>query len=320
MITKSIYFAFERLEHSPSKLKEAGPWDFFISAYDETERVQEPFSQVQADDKQWVVQEEHGFSEGEWPLNAVGLHSALHPPAVLEYVKDRARELKGSEVCIDATGFIRPHLLILLRALRDIGVRSFDVLYSDPVRYVHDERTVFAGPVTEVKQVPGYEGIHSPSGAGDDLLVIGAGYDHDHIRHASEQKDRSKKYILTGLPSLQPHMYQESILRIREVGESIGNLTPQQWLYASANHPFAVAQVLHDLVEKENLEAKATGHSPKNLYLCPTGPKPHVIGFAIYYLREMVNESASIIYPFSMSYPRATSEGLLRTWQYRIEI
>ena len=212
-------------------------------------------------------------------------------------------------------------MLVLLRILRDEGVRSFDVLYSDPVRYVEDEETAFTtGPVERVEQVLGYEGVHRVSAGVDDLLVIGAGYDFEQIVRACENKNSSKKYLLTGLPSLQPHMFQESMLRINRADEWVGTIPPEHRLYASANHPFRVAQVLHDLISREQEESQAIGNSLGNIYLCPIGPKPHVIGFAIYYLRELEGETASIIYPFAKSYSPSTTQGLRRTWQYRIEL
>ena len=223
-------------------------------------------------------------------------------------------------MCIDSTGFIRPHLLVLLWAMKDIGIRTFDVLYTDPVRYSEDENTRFTGPIEKVEQVPGYEGVHRASVAANDLLVISAGYDFEQIARACEAKLSSKKYILIGLPSLQPHMYQESVLKINRATEWIGDLPPQQRLFASANHPFTVAQALKELVEMEGQGATALGSQSDNLYLCPVGPKPHVLGFAIYYLRELQNSSASIIYPFADHYPLSTTQGLLRTWQYRIEL
>ena len=142
--------------------------------------------------------------------------------------------------------------------------------------------------------MPGYEGVHRASGSANDLLIVGAGYDYEQISRACQAKLRSKKYILVGLPSLQPHMYQESVLRINQVTDLSGTLPPQQWLYASANQPFTVAQALHDLVDREEQEANARGVLGENLYLCPVGPKPHVLGFAIFYLRELKDEAASI--------------------------
>ena len=319
LYSRGDYYAFRRILHGRGALAAAGPWDFFLSAYDETDRVQIPFQEVTAAEKQWVVHQEYQLSKNDWPKGAVELGASFDRPDIVDFVRDRSHDLKDARVCVDATGFIRPHLLVLLWALREIGVSSFDVLYSDPVRYVDDEDTPFTtGPLLRVEQVPGYAGYHRASVAVNDLLVIGAGYDYAQIARACEQKRNSKKYLLTGLPSLQPHMYQESVLRIRRAAESIGALPIERRLYASANQPFSVAQVLHDVVAREKAEAR--GSSNGNLYLCPVGPKPHVLGFAIYYLRELIGGTASIIYPFAQSYSRLTTQGLSRTWEYRIEL
>lgn len=320
--TKVDYCSFDRVSYRPDELHDAGPWDILLSAYDETIRVQKPFRDVPATLKWWVVNAEYGLEEDQHPEGAVTLSASFDPPSVLEYVRDRASELTSAQVCIDATGFIRPHLLVLLWALRDVGVRSFDVLYSDPLRYIADEHTEFTtGPVVEVKGVPGYEGLHRVStGMEKDILVIGSGYDYEQIARACEYKRNSKKYVLTGLPSLQPHMYQENILRVSEASESLGHLPSQRQRYASANHPFAVAEALHELTEQERQEATAHGQQLGNLYFCPTGPKPHVLGFALYYLRELEGTASSIIYPFARSYEKLTTQGILRTWQYRIEL
>ena len=321
-LPRADYYAFERTSHTPERLSQAGPWDVLLSAYDETARVQTPFEEVRAAQKVWIVHEEFGLSEVDRPRDAVPLSASFDPPAVLNFVRDIANDLRGARVCVDITGFIRPHLLILMWALRDVGVRSFHAIYSDPMRYIANEYTQFTtGPIIDVVQVPGYEGLHRvPSGTEDDILVIGSGYDYEQIARACEAKRTSKKYVVTGLPSLQPHMYQENILRIDQARESIGSLPRQRLLYASANHPFAVAQELHKLMAREREEAATRQQEPGNFYLCPTGPKPHVLGFALYYLRELEGSAASIIYPLATSYSKLTTDGLLRTWQYEIEL
>ena len=321
MFQRADYYAFARLAFAPSELPKAGPWDILWSSYDETQRVREPFERVNADIKQWVVHAEYGFRAEDIPRGAVVLSDSFGPPDLVQFVRDREAALRGRSLCIDATGFVRPHLLVVLRALRDLGVRRIDVLYSDPIRYMEDEETAFAtGPVDRVEQVPGYAGIHRGTGIDNEVLIVGAGYDYEQIARACEAKRTSKKYLLTGLPSLQPHMYQESVLRINRAQEAIGNIPGRQRLYAAANHPFTVAQMLHDVVLGEEEEAKAQGRPARNIYLCPLGPKPHVLGFALFYLREMDGKSASIIYPFSQSYGKRTTEGLLRTWQYSVEL
>ncbi|MYK68397.1 MAG: hypothetical protein F4020_02185 [Gammaproteobacteria bacterium] len=192
-----------------------------MSAYDKTVRVQEPFEAVQASNKIWIVHEEYEISEGERPEEAVTLQASFDPPAMLDFIRNMESQLHDARICVDITGFIRPHLLILLWALRDVGVRSFDILYSDPMRYVADEHTEFTtGPIVDVMQVPGYEGLHRvPSGTEDDILVVGTGYDSQQIASACDAKKTSKKYVVTGLPSLQPHMYKENVLRIDQARE-----------------------------------------------------------------------------------------------------
>ena len=321
-MNSSLYHSFGRLLHERDRLHEAGPWDYLLSAFDETERVQWPFERIQASEKEWIVHEEYDIDPQRYPEKHSVWSSSFRPPEVLEFVRERAAALRSRSVCIDATGFVRPHLLVLLWALREAGIRRFDVLYNDPIRYVADEKTEFAtGPVESVRQVPGYAGIHhSSSRRAQDLLIIGAGYDYEQIARACDSKLSTRRYVLTGLPSLRPHMYQESVLRINRARDAIGELRPDQRLYAAANQPFGVARIVGDLLRRESEEAKARGRLPGNVYLCPVGPKPHAIGFALLYLRELLESPVSIIYPFRARYSSQASEGHLRTWQFRVEL
>ena len=52
MLHRADYYAFRRLSHQPADLSGAGEWDLFLSAYEDTERVQTPFDSVQAKRKQ----------------------------------------------------------------------------------------------------------------------------------------------------------------------------------------------------------------------------------------------------------------------------
>ena len=321
MLARADYYAFQRSEFKPDRLDKAGPWDIFLSAYDRTDRVQRPFHDICALKKQWIVHEEYRLTSKDKPSGGLDLADTFDPPEIWEVVKGRAEEFRQSRLCIDSTGFIRPHLLVLLWALNEVGVKAFDVLYSDPIRYVADENTRFTtGPIIHVNQVPGYAGVHRVSTIEKDILVIGSGYDYEQIARACEARHNSDKYILIGLPSLQPHMYQENLLRLKLAEGGTGTIDSQQYLYAPANHPFMVAQELHNLTSKIDQQAKGKGQERGNLYLCPVGPKPHVLGFAIYYLRELANGPASIIYPFAESYSGETTQGLRRTWVYRVEL
>ena len=53
--------------------------------------------------------------------------------------------------------------MILMKHLVSLGVRQFDVLYSEPDQYTEKEKTTFSvGDVSEVRQVSGFEGTHNP--------------------------------------------------------------------------------------------------------------------------------------------------------------
>src|SRR5439155_27370780 len=105
---------------------------------------------------------------------------------VQSYFSEACLDLSRVRLCIDITGFMRPHLLVILKYLVLAGGRRFDALYSEPLQYSQKEKTRFSDEVVvEVRQIAGFEGNHSPD-TSNDVLVIGAGYDHALIAHAAE--------------------------------------------------------------------------------------------------------------------------------------
>src|SRR3546814_3958031 len=134
---------------------------------------------------------------------------------------------------------MRPHLLLLVRMLRAAGVNQFEALYTDPIRYAKSENTTFTdGPVLEVRQVAGYEGSHVADSGTSDLLVIGAGYDHELVQWVSDSKMHARKLLIFGLPSLQPDMYQGRRLRIARASGAVGEAADADLIFAPANNPF----------------------------------------------------------------------------------
>ncbi len=215
---------------------------------------------------------------------------------------------------IDITGFMRPHLMLLAASLFEMGFERFEVLYSDPVLYRKEEKTEFTrGAVSEVRQVSGFEGVHVPDAGTSDLLIIGTGYDDRLIKWVAESKEAARKIEMYGLPSLQPDMYQENVLRSARAADSVGLGADVEPMFAPANDPFTTAQVLHERVEVERRRGL------QNLYLCPVGTKVQALGFALYYLHEWRGLPCSVIFPFAESYDQETSLGLSRAWLYTVE-
>jgi hypothetical protein len=222
----------------------------------------------------------------------------------------------STSLCIDITGLLRPHLLFLVRALEQRGVRQFEALYSEPSYYKRKGATSFSGGlISGVRQVAGYEGFSNPD-TQNDLLIIGMGFDANLIKEVAEDKDKANKIQLFGLPSLRADMYQQSVLRSREVADWLGDpsFSPTHRATAPANDPFVTATVLSELIT-----ARAATRPPTNIYLSPLGTKAQALGFSLFYIAECLGTNRSIIFPFSTRYSPETTEGVSRIWLYRVE-
>ena len=117
---------------------------------------------------------------------------------------------------------MRPHMLYLVRYLVAQGVKSLDVLYAEPGHYSSLDDTQFASErVHTVRQVAGYEG-RVLNDTTNDVLIIGAGFEDKLVAEVAEDKDRARKIVLLGLPSLKADMYQQGVLRTRRARDALG--------------------------------------------------------------------------------------------------
>ena len=294
-------------------------WDVLLSAFNSSDRVRTVFERASAQEKHWFISPEYGYAQSELPSTGRCFPSpdADEATVVQSYFSAASMDLSRLRLCIDITGFMRPHLLVILKYLMLKGVRRFDALYSEPLQYAKKEKTRFSdGVVVEVRQVAGFEGNHRPETT-NDLLIIGAGYDHPLIAHAAEYKESARKVQLLGLPSLRADMYQENVLQAHRAAEQIGTTAADSddRHFAPANDPFETANALNDIVRDAGRREQVT-----NLYLCPVSTKVQVLGFGLYYLTECVGRNSSIIFPFCRTYTRETSVGISRIWWYQVEL
>lgn len=291
-------------------------WDYFVSALNDSDRVKSIFSLVSANVKRWLILPEYKYSDEDFsgdealPL----LHEGNEADVIIHAFENiLASMAPGSTLCVDVTGMMRPHILFLLYFLKNKGIQSFDMIYTEPLHYSRKEDTAFASEdVFEVRQVAGFEGTH-PSRVGDDVLIVGLGYDHHLISHVIESKPGARIIQMHSLPSLSADMYQESLLRLERVSSSFPSLNEGHQVYCSANDPFLVSAVL-----AENVARLEKGGKVTNLYLSPLATKPQVVGFGLYYLKNRSEIPTSMIFPFSSRYERETSKGVGRSWVYPI--
>lgn len=289
-------------------------WDFFISAYNDNDRVKLVFDSILAGKKYWLALPEYDYSESELPSNAQVIQFSIrNEDSVIHDLVDTHignDAFKNSRFCIDITGFLRPHILKLVQYIHCLGIKKFDIIYTEPEQYGRKENTQFTRDVSFVRQVSGFEGTHIDDVA-HDILIIGVGYDDELISRVISDKDSATIIQLLSLPSLSADMYQESILRL-ERSSTLSDMNDEHIFFAPANDPFVVAS---ELSKKINQLRRGPVH---NIYLSPLATKPQTLGFALYYLNELVDQPASIVFPFSKSYFRETSKGIGRTWLYEI--
>ncbi|HET7117833.1 MAG TPA: hypothetical protein VFI29_15165 [Hanamia sp.] len=301
------YTIFYKTSYENGNIDCGDGYDLFVSAYDGCERTATIFDKIKSNKKIWIdfphykndLSEEHvyhckSFREDECFID---LFTSIQLEANLK-------------ICIDITGFIRPHLIFFIKYLHYSGIKKIDFLYSEPQHYNNAEDTTFSGFITEVKVI---EGCGSPINIPDtdnDLLIVSAGYDDNLIARILQFKSKiKKKYFLVGFPSLQPDMYQENILKINKVKDSIGKKIDK---YAPAYDPFITAQVINEIVEENS------NHS--NIYLSPLSTKPQALGIAFYYLWNFEKKPISIIFPYSNTYHPKTAIGIKKTWKYTFEL
>lgn len=290
-------------------------WDIFISAYNGSDRIQTVFSRVIATRKIWVVVPEYKYAQEDCAelVDAVSIEDGINEATLAHKIFEYAGVSSSKRICIDITGFMRPHILALAKYLFDLGIDSYFVLYTEPEQYRRKEHTPFSGDDVEcVRQVLGYEGVHSDDVSGD-LLFIGMGYDDGLVSRVAADKEGARLIKLLSLPSLSADMYQESILRLDRAGIA-ATQDEGSVFFAPANDPFVVAAELSSTLRQIERRSAVT-----NVYLCPLATKVQALGFALFYLRELRSRPASVLFPFSNTYERETSKGVGKSWLYHVE-
>lgn len=308
--------ALYRASSSKRPLQAGQKYDVLISAFNLSERVTSTFDRIDAARKYWVIHNEYNFDRSELPSNAPALSSGALAEAdfILDTLSQITPHLEpGLRLCVDITGFMRPHLMFLMYYMRTTGITRFDLVYTEPSQYMRKADTVFASNVVEVRQINGYEGIHSVDMTSD-VLLVGIGYDHDLVSHVIDNKSGARLVQLLSLPSLSADMYQESLIRLHKVADAPFRVPEEQLAYASANDPFITYLVLNEAITK--IGTLQQGIS--NIYISPLATKPQAVGFAMYYLNHLVGKPASIIFPLASRYAKETSRGVGRTWLYEI--
>lgn len=291
-------------------IEKIGSYDIFISAFDNCKRTLDVFNRTTANKKIWLRFPHYNIPEEEIPADIYFNKSFVEDDYYLKLFKSDLLDDTKS-ICIDITGFIRPHLIYLIKYLTYIRVPKVDLLYTEPLRYKLAEETTFSGFIDHIDMIPGCSSIRSDSNTDNDLLIIAAGYDDDLLAKIARDKSHCKnRYYILGFPSLQPDMYQESILKIENARASIGENI--KFKFAPAYDPFVTADIINEIIsENPNFN---------NIYLSPLSTKPQTIGMALFYFWHFEDLPISIIFPYSNVYTTKHAIGIKKVWRYCFEL
>lgn len=307
------YTKFYKRSYTPNGNYNLPNYDLFISAYDECERTQFPFSKIKASEKVWLLFPQYNYRKlDEIPTEDVYFKDGRRETDYFSEFVEKYNKvtLNSKKICVDSTGFLRSHLIYLITYFNFIGIREFDVLYTEPVMYTKGDETEFSTNVEVVRTVDGCSSSPVTSEEMNDVLIVCSGYDAMLFKAVASYKSSCKhKFHIIGFPSLQADMYQESMLRFYNVKDSVGNSKRK---FAPAFDPFVTAQVIDDIIKG----------IPKitNVYLSPLSTKPQTLGMVLYYLYNKDKLGINILFPFSMNYTSGHAIGVKRTWIYTLEL
>lgn len=290
--------------------------DIFISAFNLSQRVNDLFSRMDSKRKVWLNLPDYKIASDLLP-SGVEVFADDHKDEADFFIKlwdklELETEMMDAHLCIDATGFIKPYLMTFIAFLVSKELKTIDVIFTEPQRYKKKHLTEFSvGGVKETKQVSVFGAVSNSMNDEDDILVIGVGYDDNLVRAVINKKPQAKIIKIFGFPSLRADMYQENIIRASRALEGL-NFNSESNYLAPANDPFATAQTLHEIFDKYNSEKT-------NWYLSPLATKAQMLGFVLFYLNECCNKNVTILYPYSCSHAKETSDGISRIWKYTLE-
>lgn len=298
-------------KHSFSSLEEfssSKEYDYYISSFINSDRILLPPTKINAKKKIWIVTKEEENNKLLNDQHKIIINSDENYDIMMQMVDDI--NVQDKEICIDATGFLIPDLLFLIRYLNSKGIEHLDIIYTEPLKYKKAEDTQFSDNFYEVKQIIGMSGVHV-SKMNNDMLIIAAGYDHSRIVDVANKKKTAKKVLLYGFPSISPGMFQENVYRAFGAEPALGSECFRDMdmnIYAPAYDPFVTAQIIKEYTQKNQYT---------NLYLAPLSSKPQALGLALFFLWEKGYEkNISIIYPMCKNYLKDNSEGIARIWKY----
>lgn len=215
-------------------------------------------------------------------------------------------------VLIDITGLPMPALAMLVRILLEKNIQNVTWIYAEPHQYLGGASTEFATGLQSVSPLRGFAA--QPEDGDEGAFVVLAGYDSAALRAVADYRKGAKpRYLVIPFPPLQAQMYQEGILRIQEVRDSL--------LVDAGDNARGVRVPAFDAWGTVEALASLFGRSDGRVFsVAPLSTKPQTLGVFLWWSRLSPEQRAqvSIIAPRYARLQFRVSEGTGRIWKYRL--
>ncbi len=327
----SIYELMKSFEFYEDNINELSNTDFdiFISAFNNEEMVLNVFNKIKSEEKFWLVLPEYKFTTEETSelVNTYFFKEEYNSLIEINCIKNmfeqfNIQDLKNKKVCIDVTGFIKPYMIFLIEYLHEFeNMDKISIIYSEPKKYEKKGNTPFSKNILDVRTIRNFTD-YSGQQRKNDLTIINVGYDHKLVDKVIGDKKPKNKKVLIGFPSLQPDMYQENIVNLKQSMDLNEDLKEDEFIYASANNPYSTARNISNSVTKYLNNKSST--KIENISLIPLATKAQTLGMILFFIfeKEKYEEkdiSLNFTYPFTERYSSSAGVGLSKVNLYEIE-
>lgn len=228
----------------------------------------------------------------------------------------KAFDAQHDSIVLETTTLDLVEILWLLRAAKDRGIRTVDLLYAEPIRYQRERSTIgdawkrdFSLSVNRrFEGVPGFITNFSDLSSKDTTLVVFLGFEGPRLAQACEQNEQLaawEKIAVVGVPAYAPGWEMNSLANN---AATLDNLHPLDIRYCAASSVTGALEILRG------------AHKPDRCtVVAPFGTKPHSIAAALFLIDHCQFQQATLIWDHPVNSINRSDE--VRRWHvFRIRL
>ena len=214
----------------------------------------------------------------------------------------KQRDFAKSAITLDISTFTKRHLLLLLKAIDDLGLwKNLRIFYTEPREYIADLYLPMSRGIRTISPISGFISNSPPNLPV--LLIIFLGYEGDRARAIYENLDPEDTILIVPKPAY----HKEWENRTEKMNQSLIRMVEREKIEnAHSINPIDVANHLQKVLKRFN-------PNKWRWIIVPLGTKPQALGTYLFW-RQHPN-AFSIVYAQPLKHnERFFSTGIGKTW------